>query len=40
MKELFKRNKASKWKKAYISKIDLKIYLSKENNENDPIIIL
>jgi len=40
MKELFKRNKASKWKKAYISNKYLKTYLSNENNDNDYIIIV
>jgi len=40
MKELFKKNRASKWKKASISKNDLKTYLSNLNNDNDPIIIL
>jgi len=40
MKELFKKNKDSKWKKAYISKKDIKTYFSNENNDNDPIIKL
>ena len=39
MKELFKNVQASKWKKVYIYKNDLKTDLSNENNDNDPIII-